>query len=71
MWKVENVPNLLGDLAEDISGRGVVASVTWWLPLAIIKCERTGTRKGRTFSTKIHRDLLVWKAPSFPDAKQC
>lgn len=50
MWKVENVPNLLGDLAEEISGHGVVASVPWLLLLAIIKCERTGKRKGRTFN---------------------
>lgn len=49
MWKVENIPNFLGDLAEEVSGQGV-ASVTWLLLLNIIKYERTGIRKGRTFN---------------------
>lgn len=47
MSVVENIPNLLGDLAEEISSQGV-ASVTYLLLLTIIKCERTGICKGRT-----------------------
>lgn len=47
MSVVENIPNLLGDLAEEISSQGV-ANVTYLLLLTIIKCERTGICKGRT-----------------------
>lgn len=46
-----------------------VTPVTWWLPLLGIKCKRTGIVK-EGLPMKRNRDLLAWKAPSSPDAKQ-
>lgn len=65
IWKVENTPNLPGDLSQGVFDQGV-SSVTWLLPSPI---KKTREDKNKQRLSKLQRDLLVWKAPSPPDAK--
>ena len=39
IWKVENAPNEVADLAKVISSQSVECA-TWFFPIIIVKCEK-------------------------------
>ena len=59
MWKVERVPNELGDLAEETSKQDVEGA-SWFLLAALVECKRRRINQRKDFKQKGARYTLLY-----------